>query len=87
MVEVKRGRGRPRKEPVGIFRFDAPKNKPVAKKAKKLGRPKGSKNKPKWPPTSGRTVEQRLNVLEMAMMVVVKALGILSDAHMKKKTR
>lgn len=85
MVEVKRGRGRPRKNPIGVFKLET--KRPVGRPPKKkVGRPKGSKNKPKWTKPE-RTVEQRLNVLEMAMTVVVEALGILANAHMKKKTQ
>lgn len=53
---------------------------------KKLGRPKGSKNKPKWP-AQGRSIEQRLDILERGMMIVIEGLGILAEAHMKKKAR
>lgn len=82
MVEVKRGRGRPRKEPVGVFSFERTKRPVGRPPKKKAGRPKGSTNKPK-----DRTIEQRVQTLELSMIVVVEALGILAKEHMRKKAR
>lgn len=86
MVEVKRGRGRPRKNPIGVFELEAVKRPVGRPRKKKLGRPKGSKNKPKMG-SETRTVEQRLSVLELAMIVVVEAVNTLSALHTKKKTK
>lgn len=86
MVEVKRGRGRPTKKPIGIFKLEAEKRPVGRPKKNKVGRPKGSKNIPKWP-TQGRSIEQRLDILELGMAIVVEGLGILAKAHMNKKPR
>lgn len=79
MVEVKRGRGRPRKN-VEVKR---PVGRPPKKKR---GRPVGSKNKSKQLPIP-RTVEQRLDRLELAMVIVVEAINILNSTDSKKKAR
>jgi len=82
MVEVKRGRGRPRKEPVGVFRLDAPKKKPVAKKAKKMGRPKGSKNKIK-----ASSVDDRINRLEIGLLLLAEMFQTLRDIVIQKRAK
>jgi hypothetical protein len=83
MVEVKRGRGRPRKNPIGVFRFDEPtKKKPVTKKAKKVGRPKGSKNK-----VNSYSVSDRLDRLEISMLLLAEIYKTLRDLVIEKKTK
>lgn len=82
MVEVKRGRGRPRKNPVGVFKLEEPKRPVGRPPKKKRGRPVGSKNKPKT-----RTVEDRLQVLEWGMNLLVDAVTILGQEIHKKKAR
>ena len=86
MIKSTKGRGRPAKKPIGIFKLEAEKRPVGRPKKNKVGRPKGSKNKPKWP-AANRSVEQRLDVLEMGMMIVIEGLGILAEAHSKKKSR
>lgn len=86
MVEVKRGRGRPRKNPIGVFKLEE-KKRPVGRPPKKkMGRPVGSKNKPKQFRET-RTVEQRLDKLELAMFIVIEAISTLTAIHTKKKSR
>lgn len=79
MVEVKRGRGRPRKN-VEVKR---PVGRPPKKK---MGRPVGSKNKSKQL-SKPRTVKQRLDRLELAMLVAFEAINILNSTDSKKKAR
>ena len=79
---IKRGRGRPRKEPMGIFRFDEPKNKPVAKKAKKLGRPLGSKNKSK-----NNDINGRVDRLEVFVGIMAEMVGIVLEKITSKKVK
>jgi len=86
MINAKKGRGRPAKKPIGIFKLEAEKRPVGRPKKNKVGRPNGSKNKPKWP-TQGRSIEQRLDILELGMAIVVEGLGILAKAHMNKKPR
>lgn len=79
MVEVKRGRGRPRKN----IEVKRPVGRPPKKK---MGRPKGSKNKTKIPIVS-LTLEQRIEVIELTMSIIIDIVSKLSDMTFKKKAR
>lgn len=87
MVEVKRGRGRPRKNPVGVFKLEDTKRPVGRPKKKKMGRPVGSKNKTKVRPAKSLTIERRVEIVEYGMSIIIDALNILGAAVMKKKTR
>ena len=77
MVEVKRGRGRPRKNPIGVFKLEE-KKRPVGRPPKKkMGRPVGSKNKK-------ATTEERLESLEYCVSALLR-VAVMLVAETKAK--
>lgn len=78
MVEVKRGRGRPRKTPIGVFKLEENKRPVGRPPKKKMGRPKGSKNKPK------HNLEQRVDRLELIAYILIESVSALVSQHTKK---
>lgn len=87
MVEVKRGRGRPRKTPIGVFKLEENKRPVGRPPKKKMGRPKGSKNKPKAYFPISLTIEERLRFLERSVDILADAVILLTQDKRTKKSR
>jgi hypothetical protein len=79
---VKRGRGRPRKEPVGVFKLTKTNKKEIEGKAKKRGRPIGSKNKFK-----NNDINGRVDRLEVFVGIMAEMVGIVLERITSKKAK
>lgn len=87
MIKATKGRGRPAKKPIGIFKLETEKRPVGRPKKNKVGRPKESKNKIKVRPPESLSIERRLQVLEWGMRLLVDAVSILGKDFNKKKSR
>ena len=79
---AKRGRGRPRKEPIGVFKLTKTTKKSVKGKTKKRGRPLGSKNKSK-----NNDINGRVDRLEVFVGIMAEMVGIVLERITSKKAK